>query len=141
MYKRCRSVRVSNSYSVFILCCPLGRNGQIYPIPSAFAQIPALHLARLRASSFFKPIFCLLDHLLLPGLLQSSLLSLTTYFKIQSNPQNTIINPPQHMPIPSTPFAVANQSIVSFNPNTSHLFFSRLSVNNFLTAHGSHHSP
>ena len=59
----------SSSYSVFILCCPLGRNGQIYPIPSAFAQIPALHLARLRASSFFKPIFCLLDHLLLPGLL------------------------------------------------------------------------
>ena len=37
------------------------------------------------------------------------------------------------------PFAVANWFIVSFNPSTS-LFFSRLSVNNFLTAHGSHHS-
>ena len=42
---------------------------------------------------------CLLFHLLLPGLPQSSSLSLATHFKIQSNPQNTIVIPPQHMPI------------------------------------------
>ena len=32
-------------------------DGRIYPIPSAFARTPSLHLSRLRASSFFKPIF------------------------------------------------------------------------------------
>ena len=36
-----------------------------------------------------------------PGLLRSSSLSLATHFKIQSNLQNTIVIPPQHMSIPS----------------------------------------
>ena len=42
-------------------------------------------------------LLCLFFHLLLP----SSSLSLATHFKIQSNPQNTIVIPPQHMSIPS----------------------------------------
>ena len=39
----------------------------------------------------------------LPSLLRSSSLSLATHFKIQSNPQNTIVIPPEHMSIPSNP--------------------------------------
>ena len=42
----------SSSFSVFIRCCPLSRDGRIYPIPSAIARIPSFHLSRLRASSF-----------------------------------------------------------------------------------------
>ena len=92
----------SSSYSVFIPCCLLSRDGRIHPIPSAIARTPSLHFDRFRASSFFKPIFsCLLLHLLLPGLFRSSSLPLATHFKIQSNPQNTIIIPPQLMSIPS----------------------------------------
>ena len=41
----------------FIRCCPFRRDGWIYPILSAIACTPSLHLSRLRASSFFKPIF------------------------------------------------------------------------------------
>ena len=47
----------SSSDSVFIRCCPFSRDGQIYPISSAIACTPSLHLSRLRASFFFKPIF------------------------------------------------------------------------------------
>ena len=47
----------SSSYSVFIRCFPFSRDGRIYPIPSAISRTPFLHLSRLRASSFFKPIF------------------------------------------------------------------------------------
>ena len=47
----------SSSYSVFIRCFPFSRDGRIYPIPSAILRTPSLHLSRLRASSFFKPIF------------------------------------------------------------------------------------
>ena len=47
----------SSSYSVFILCCPFSRDGWIYPIFSAIARTPSLHLSRLRAFFFFKPIF------------------------------------------------------------------------------------
>ena len=46
----------SSSYSIFIRCCPLIRDGWIYPIPSAIALTPFLHLSHLSAS-FFKPIF------------------------------------------------------------------------------------
>ena len=110
--------RSNSSYSVFIQCCPFSRNGRIYPIPSAIAHTPSLHLSQgillLQTN-----LLCFLCHLPLPGLLWSSLLSLATHFKIQSNPQNTIVIPSQHMSIPSNSFAVANQSIVSFNPNMS----------------------
>ena len=41
----------------FIRCFPFSRDGRIYPIPSAILRTPSLHLSRLRASSFFKPIF------------------------------------------------------------------------------------
>ena len=47
----------SSSYSVFIQCCPLSRDSQIHPIPSAIVCTSSLHFARFRASSFFKPIF------------------------------------------------------------------------------------
>ena len=77
----------SSSYSVFIRCFPFSRDGRIYPIPSAISRTPSLHLSRLRA--------------FLPGLLRSSSLSLASHFKIQSNPQNTIVIPPQYMSIPS----------------------------------------
>ena len=43
----------------------------------------------------------ILLHLLLPGLLRSSSLSLATHFKIHSNSQNIIVIPPRHMSIPS----------------------------------------
>ena len=65
------------------------------------------------SSRFFSPPFvssqgilfqtnllCLF-HLLPPNLLRSSSLSLATHFKIQSNSQNTIVVPPQHIFIPS----------------------------------------
>ena len=35
----------SSSSSVFIQRCPLSRDGQIYPIPSAIARTPSLHIA------------------------------------------------------------------------------------------------
>ena len=54
-----------------------------------------------------------------PGLFWSSSLFLATHFKIQSNLQNTIVIPLQHMSYHLTQFAVAYRSIVSFNPNMS----------------------
>ena len=50
-------VSSSSSYSVFIRCCPLTRDGRIHPIPSVIACSPSLHLSRFRTSYFFKPIF------------------------------------------------------------------------------------
>ena len=46
-----------SSYSVFIRCFPLSKDGWIHPIPFAIACTPSLHLFRLRATFFFKPIF------------------------------------------------------------------------------------
>ena len=111
--------KVSSSDSVFVQCCPFNRNGQIYPIPSAIARTPSRHLSRLRASSF-KPIFsvssstCFLQvffghpHFLLP---------LTSRFRatLKTLSSSLLSTCPYHL----TPFAVANRSIVSFNPNIS----------------------
>ena len=97
----CSSSSSSSSYSVYIRCCPLSRDGQIHPIP-AIARTPSLHFAQFRTSSFFKSnLLCFFLHLLLSGLLQSSFLFVATHFKIQSNPPNAIIISPQHMSIPS----------------------------------------
>ena len=57
-FESCRLLRITavssiSSYSVFIRCCPFNRDGRIYPISSAIAHTPSLHLSRLRASSFF----------------------------------------------------------------------------------------
>ena len=131
----------SSIYSFFIRCCPLNRDGRIYPIPSAIARTPSLHFARFRASSFFKPIFsvssstcffqvfCGRLHFLLP---------LTSRFRatLKTLSSSLLSTCPCHL----TPFAVANRFIISFHPQHVHLFFSCLSVNNFLTTDGFHHS-
>ena len=107
----------SSSRSVFIQCCPLAEmaesthpfcNGSHFVSP--LISIQGLLLLQTNL---------LLLHLLLSGFLRSSSLSLATHFKIQRNTQNTIVIPPQHMSLPSNPFAVANKSIVFFNPNIS----------------------
>ena len=109
-----------NSCSVFIWCCPINKDGQIHPIPSAIACTRSLHLSRLRASSFFKPIFsvssstCFFQvffgcpHFLLP---------LTSRFRatLKTLSSSLLSTCPYHL----TPFTVANRSIVSFNPNIS----------------------
>ena len=116
----CSFSMCSSSDSVFIQCCPFSRDGRIYPIPSAIACTPSLHLSRLRASSFFKPIFsvssstCFFQvffgcpHFLLP---------LTSRFRptLKTLSSFLLSTCPYHL----TPFAVANRSIVSFNPNIS----------------------
>ena len=120
----------------FIRCCPLAEMAKsTRPFCNCLHFVSPLVLIQ---SILLLQTNLLLLHLLLPGFLQSSSLSLTTHFKIQSNPQNTIVIPPQHMCVPSNPFAVVSQSIISSTQHI-HLFFSRLFVNNFLTAHGSHH--
>ena len=104
----------------FIRCFPFSRDGRIYPIPSAISRTPSLHLSRLRASSFFKPIFsvssstCFFQvffgrpHFLLP---------VTSRFRatLKTLSSSLLSTCPYHL----TPFAVANWSIVSFNPNIS----------------------
>ena len=65
-------------------CCPLSRDGQIYPIPSAIARTLCLHLSRFRASSFFKPIFSVSFSTCF--FLRSSSLSLATHFKDPEQP-------------------------------------------------------
>ena len=68
-------------------------------------------------------LFCILLHLLLPDLLRSFSLSLATYFKIESNPQNTIVIPSQHMSIPSNSIGCC-QLVYSFpQPQHVYLFF------------------
>ena len=55
-------------------------------------------------------------------------------------PSNTIVISPPHMSIPSESIRCC-KSVYSFlQPQHAHLFFSRLSVNNFLTTHNSRHS-
>ena len=110
----------SSTDSVFIWCCPFNRGGQIYPIPSVIACTPSLHLSCLRASSLFKPIFsvssstCFLqvffDH-------PRFLFPITSRFRatLKTLSSSLLSTCPYHL----TPFAVANRSIVSFNPNIS----------------------
>ena len=127
----------SSSYSVSIRCCPLSRDSRIYSISSAIAHTLSLHLSCLRASSFFIPIFSVSTS-------RSSLVvlafscHLTSRFRptLKTLLSSLLSTCPYHL----TSFAVANRYIVSFNPLHVHLFFSCLPVNNFLTAHGSHHS-
>ena len=92
----------SSGYSVFIQCFPFSRDGRIYPIPSAISRTPSPLVSSQSILLLQTNLLCLLFHLLLPGLLRSSSLSLASHFKIQSNPQNTIVIPPQYMSIPSS---------------------------------------
>ena len=111
--KNSYSVLVS-SYSVFISCCPLSRNGWIHPIPSAIACTPSLHFAQFRASFFFKLIFSVLSS-------RSSSVILAFSCHLLQDPEqpsklsSLLSTCPYHL----TPFVVANWSIVSLNPHKS----------------------
>ena len=111
----------SSSDSVFIRCCPFSRDGRIYPIPSVIARTPSLHLSRLRASSFFKPIFSVSSSTCFFQVFLGRprfLLPLTSRFRATLKTLSSFLlsTCPYHL----TPFAVANRSIVSsFNPNMS----------------------
>ena len=110
----------SSSYSVFIRCCPFSRDGRIYLIPSAIALTPSLYLSRLRASSFFKPIFSVSSSTYFFQVFFGRprfLLPVTSRFRatLKTLLSSLLSTCPYHL----TPFAVANQSIVSFNPNMS----------------------
>ena len=114
---------LTRSDSVFIRCCPFSRDGRIYPIPSAIARTPSLHLSRLRASSFFKPIFSVFSSTCFFQVVLGRprfLLPLTSRFRatLKTLSSSLLSTCPYHL----TPFAVANRSIVSFNPNMSICF-------------------
>ena len=111
---------ICSSYSVFIWCCPLSRDGRIHPIFSSIACTPSLHLSLFRGPFFFKPIF--------------SVSSSTCFFQVffdhprfllpltsRSRATHKTLLPSLLSTCPHylTPFAVANQSIVSFNPSMS----------------------
>ena len=90
------------------------------PIPSAIARTPSLHLSRLRASSFFKPIFSVFSSTCFFQVFFGHpcfLLPLTLRFRatLKTLSSSLLSTCPYHL----TPFAVANWSIVSFNPNIS----------------------
>ena len=119
--KSCRLNLSSISYLVFIWYCVLTEMAGFIPI---LLQLLAHHLfARFKASSFFKPIFSVssstcffqifLDgpHFLLPLNSRSRLTLRTLSLSLLS----TCL---YHL----TPFAVANRSIISFNPSMSICF-------------------
>ena len=130
----------SSSYSVFIWCCSLSRDGWIYPVLLAIACTPSFHLSHLRASSF-KPIFSVSSSTCFFQVFFGHfrfLFPLTLKFRATLNTLLSFLlsTCPYHL----TQFAVANQSTVSFYPSmsicSSVVFLSTI----FLTAHGSHHS-
>ena len=105
----------SSSYSVFIQCSPLNRDGRIYPIPSAIACTPSLHLSRLGASSFFKPIFFVSSSTCFFQVFFGRprfLLPLTSRSRatLKTLSSSLLSTCPYHL----TPFVVANRSIVFF---------------------------
>ena len=105
-----------SSYSVFIRYCPRSRAGRIYPIPSEIAWTPSLNFALFRAF-FFKSIFF---HL---GYSRSSSVVLSFFSHLLQKSKATIktLSPSllNTYPYFLTTFAVANRSIVSFNPSMS----------------------
>ena len=115
-----RIILLSSSNSVLIRCCPFNKDGRIYSIPSAIAPTRSLHLSRLRASSFFKPIFFVSSSTCFFQVFFGRpriLLPLTSRFRatLKTLSSSLLSTCPYHQ----TPFAVANRSIVSFNPNIS----------------------
>ena len=110
----------SSSDSVFIRCCPFSRDGRIYPIPSAIARTPSLHLSCLGASSFFNPIFSVSSSTCFFQVFLGRprfLLPLTSRFRatLKTLSSSLLSSCSYHL----TPFAVANRSIVFFSPNIS----------------------
>ena len=108
------------SDSVFIRCYPFSRDGRIYPISSAIARTPSLHLSRLRALSFFKPIFSVSSFTCFLQVFFGRprfLLPLTSRFRATLKTLSSFLL--STCPYYITPFAVANRSIVSFNLNIS----------------------
>ena len=130
-------IHCSSSYSVFIRCCPLNRDGRICPIPSKIACTPSLHFARFWASSFFKPIFFVSFSTCFFQLFfgrPSFLLPLTSRSRatLKTLSSSLLSTCSYHL----TPFAVANRSIVSLNPSMSICFL----VVFLSTPFGQHHS-
>ena len=116
----CNPVAIISSDSVFILCCPFNSDGRIYPIPSAIARTPSLHLSRLMVSCFFKPIFSVSSSTCFFQVFLGHprfFLPLTSRFRVTLKTLSSSLLSicPYHL----TPFAVANRCIVSFNPNMS----------------------
>ena len=104
----------SSSYSVFIRCFALSRDSRIYPISSAIARTPSLHLSRLRATSLFKPLFSVSSSTCFSQVFFGRprfLLPLTSRFRatLKTLLPSLLSTCPYHL----TPFAVANRSIVS----------------------------
>ena len=113
-------VVVVSSYSVFIRYCPFSRDGRIYHIPSAIARTPFLHLSRLRASFFFKPIFSVSSSTCFFQVFFGRprfLLPLTSRFRatLKTLSSSLLSTCRYHL----TLFTVANRSIVSLTPTSS----------------------
>ena len=114
------SLNLSSSYSVFIWCCPLSKDGRIYPISSAISRTPSLHLSRFRAFFFFKSIFSVSSSTCFFQVFFSHprfLLPLTS--RSRATFKTLLLSLFSTCPYHLTPFTVANWSIVSFNPNMS----------------------
>ena len=128
-------VTITCSYLVSIRCCPLSRDGRIPPF---ILQLLALCRSTLLDSGH--PPSSNQSSLSPPPLASSRsslviLASLATHFKIQSNPKALLSSFLSTCLYHLTPFTVANQSIVFYNPNMS-----TCSSVVLLTTHGSSHS-
>ena len=109
----------SSNSILFFRFCSHSRDGQIHPIPSPIACTLSFHFPQIMATSF-KPLFsvssstcffrvffgCPCFLLLLTSRSRAILKTLSSFL---------LSTCPYHL----TPFAVANQSIVSFNPSIS----------------------
>ena len=102
---------------------PLTEMAGFTPIPSAIVCTLSLHLSHLRASSFFKPIFSVSSSTCYFQVFfghSCFLLPLASRFRatLKTLSSSLLSTCPYHL----TPFAVANWSIVTFNPNMSICF-------------------
>ena len=103
----------------FIRCCPLSGGGRIDLIPSAIARTLSLHLYRFRVSSFFKPIISVSSSTCFLQVFSCRLcflLSLTSRSSatLKTLSSSLLSSCPYHV----ISLAVANRTIVSFNPNS-----------------------
>ena len=106
----------SGSYSVFIRCCLLRRDGRIHSISSAIACITSLHFVRLK-TFFFELIFSVSSSTCFFFNRPRFLLPLASRSRatLKTLSSSLLSTCPYHL----TPFGVANRSIVSFNPSIS----------------------
>ena len=116
IYVACLLVVIQFLSGVF----PLAEMAGFTPFLLAISCTPSLHLSRLRASSFFKPIFSVSSSTCFFQVFFGHprfLLPVTSRFRatLKTLSSSLLSTCPYHL----TPFAVANWSIVSFNPNIS----------------------